>query len=605
MAAAIEDYALLGDCRSAALVSRDGSIDWLCLPRFDSASAFAALLGMPENGHWKITPHDTYEVSRAYQDGTMVLETRFRTRRGAATLTDFMPVDTPHPGVVRIVEGIEGEVGFLMHLIMRFDYGHIVPWVEHADARTLTAVAGPDMLVLRTDAPLQGVDQRTESRFTVKAGQRVAFCLFHQASHLPVAAPVDTAQALGFTQSWWKDFSGRCPGQGPYSAQVRRSLLTMKALTYRPTGGIVASVTTSLPEWPGGERNWDYRYCWLRDATMTLMAFMKLGYYDEAVAWRNWLMRSIAGNPDQMQIMYGVSGERRLPELELPWLAGYAGSRPVRIGNAAAGQRQLDIYGEVVDAMTQALRGGIPSHPRGRALSRHIIDFLEVGWREPDHGIWEVRGEPRHYVHSKVMAWAAFSRFASWFSESGADTARQALAQRCRVLATEIHAQVCQSGYNDRLGCFVQYYGADEVDASLLHIVLTGFLPPEDSRVRGTVARIEQDLLRNGLLQRYKSGCDTDQLPPGEGSFLICSFWLVDAWLLMGRRAEARALYERLLSLCNDVGLLAEQYDPVAGRMLGNFPQAFSHIGIVNSAMNLEQAGDRAPAPARANTGKS
>ena len=404
MASAIEDYALLGDCRSAALVSREGSIAWLCLPRFDSASPFAALLGKPENGHWQIAPREGHEVSRAYRDGTMVLETRFRTPRGAATLIDFMPMDTPRPGVVRIVEGIEGEVDFLMTLIMRFDYGHIVPWVERTDAQTLTAVAGPDMLVLRTRMPLEGVDHRTESRFTVKAGQRVAFCLFHQASHLPVAAPVDAEQALDYTQSWWREFSRRCPGQGPYSEQVRRSLLTMKALTYRPTGGIVAAVTTSLPEWLGGERNWDYRFCWLRDATMTLMAFMKLGYYEEALAWRNWLLRSIAGNPGQMQIMYGVSGERRLPELELPWLAGYADSRPVRIGNAAAGQRQLDIFGEVADAMTQALRGGIPSHPRGLALSRHIIGFLESGWREPDHGIWEVRGEPRQYVHSKVMA---------------------------------------------------------------------------------------------------------------------------------------------------------------------------------------------------------
>lgn len=604
MAGAIEDYALLGDCRSAALVSREGSIDWLCLPRFDSASPFAALLGKQENGHWQIAPDDVLEVSRAYREGTMVLETRFRTRHGAATLIDFMPMETPRPGVVRIVEGIEGEVAFLMRLVMRFDYGHIVPWVERKDAQTLTAVAGPDMLVLRTLAPLKGVDQRTESRFTLRAGQRVAFCLFHQASHLPVAGPLDAEQALRCTESWWHEFSRRCPGQGPYSAQVRRSLLTMKALTYRPTGGIVAAVTTSLPEWPGGQRNWDYRFCWLRDATMTLMAFMKLGYYEEALAWRNWLMRSIAGNPEQMQIMYGVMGERRLPELELPWLSGYAGSRPVRIGNAAAGQRQLDIYGEVADAMTQALRGGIPSHPRGLALSRHIIAFLESGWREPDHGIWEVRGEPRHYVHSKVMAWAAFSRFASWFSESHKDAAGRALAQHCRRLASEIHAQVCQAGFNDSLGCFVQHYGADQVDASLLHIVLTGFLPPDDSRARATVARIEKDLMRNGLLQRYISGCETDQLPPGEGSFLICSFWLVDAWLLMGRRQEARALYERLLSLCNDVGLLAEQYDPVAGRMLGNFPQAFSHIGIVNSAMNLEQAGDRAPGPARANTGK-
>ncbi|SMP49732.1 glycoside hydrolase family 15 protein [Noviherbaspirillum suwonense] len=605
MAAPIEDYAMLGDCRSAALVSRDGSIDWLCLPRFDSATPFAALLGGPENGLWQIAPDQAYETSRAYRDGTMVLETRFRTADGAATLIDFMPVDSHSPGVVRIVEGVEGEVPFLMSLVMRFDYGHIVPWVERLDGETLTAVAGPELLVLRTRAPLHGVNQHTVSRFSVRAGQRVAFCLHHQASHLPVAPPVDAEQALRDTQAWWEEFSSRCPACGPYSAQVKRSLVTMKALTYRPTGGIVAAATTSLPEWPGGERNWDYRYCWLRDATMTLMAFMKLGYFDEARAWRDWLMRSIAGNPEQMQVMYGVSGERRLPEMELPWLSGYAGSRPVRIGNGAASQRQLDTYGEVVDAMTQALRGGVSGHPRGPALSRQIVAFLESAWREPDHGIWEVRGAPRHYVHSKVMAWAAFDRYATWFAETWNDEEGQALARRCRAVADTIHEQVCREGYDAALGSFVQYYGADDVDASLLHIVLTGFLPPDDSRVRGTVERIERQLMRGGLLQRYLGGCDVDRLPAGEGSFLICSFWLVDAWVLLGRRDDARALYERLLALCNDVGLLAEQYDPERRRMLGNFPQAFSHIGIINSALNLAHADDATPGPAlsRAATG--
>jgi GH15 family glucan-1,4-alpha-glucosidase len=599
MAIPIEDYAMLGDCRSAALVSRDGSIDWLCLPRFDAATPFAALLGGPDNGFWKIAPDEVYEVSRGYQDGSMVLETRFRTARGAATLIDFMPIDTDCPGVIRIVEGTEGEVGLLMNLVMRFDYGHIVPWVERAGPETLTAVAGPDMLVLRTRAPLQGVNQHTESRFLVRAGERMAFCMFHQASHLPLADPVDAEQALRDTQTWWHNFSARCLASGPYGAQVKRSLITMKALTYRPTGGIVAAVTTSLPEWLGGERNWDYRYCWLRDATMTLMAFMKLGYFEEAQAWRDWLMRSIAGNPEQMQVMYGVSGERRLPELELPWLAGYAASRPVRIGNGAAGQRQLDMVGEVVDAMTQALRGGMAGHPRGPALSRQIVAFLASAWREPDHGIWEVRGEPRHYVHSKVMAWAAFDRYASWFSEHWKEPEGQALAQRCRALADEIHAQVCSEGYDAALGSFVQYYGSSDVDASLLQIALTGFLPPDDARMRGTIARIERQLMRDGLLQRYVSGCEVDRLPAGEGSFLICSFWLVDAWVLLGRRDDARRLYERLLGLCNDVGLLAEQYDPVAGRMLGNFPQAFSHIGIINSALNLAHADDAAPGPAR------
>jgi GH15 family glucan-1,4-alpha-glucosidase len=600
MSAPLEDYALLGDCRSAALVARDGAIDWLCLPRFDSASPFAALLGDEENGRWKIAPDGDYQVSRRYRDGTMILETRFVTASGTATLIDFMPINTVCPGVVRIVEGVEGEVEFAMSLIMRFDYGHIVPWVEHADDETLTAVAGPEMLVLRTRAPLVGVNQHTESRFAVAAGERIGFCLFHQPSHLAVAGAVDVDEALVDTACWWRDFSDRCPAPEPYGAQVKRSLLTMKALTYRPTGGIVAAPTTSLPEWLGGERNWDYRYCWLRDATMTLMAFMHLGYFDEALAWRDWLMRSIAGNPEQMQIMYGVSGERRLPEMELPWLAGYAGSRPVRIGNAAASQRQLDIYGEVVDAMMQALRGGMPSHARGFAISREIIDFLEKAWREPDHGIWEVRGAPRHYVHSKVMAWAAFDRYASWFSASRSDQPGRELGLRCRRIAEEIHEEVCRRGYDAQRGSFVQYYGAADVDASLLQIVLTGFLPGTDVRVRGTVERIEAELMRDGLLQRYISGCAEDRLPPGEGRFLICSFWLVDAWVLLGRCDDARALYQRLLGLCNDVGLLSEQYDPVARRMLGNFPQAFSHIGIINSALNLARNASAAPGPAEA-----
>lgn len=602
MATPIEDYALIGDCRTAAMVSRDGAIDWLCLPRFDSATPFAALLGGPENGRWKLAPEQAHEASRSYRDGTMVLETLFSTALGTARVIDFMPLDTPYSGVVRIVEGLSGEVPFLMNLIMRFDYGYIVPWVERADADTLTAVAGPEMLVLRTHAPLAGVNQHTESRFTVSAGQRMAFCMFHQPSHLPIADAIDAEAALRATDQWWREFSGRCPSPGPYGAYVKRSLLTMKALTYRPTGGIVAAVTTSLPEWPGGERNWDYRYCWLRDATMTLMAFMKLGYYEEAHAWRDWLMRSLAGNPEQMQIMYGVSGERRLAEQALPWLDGYLDSRPVRIGNAAAGQRQLDIYGEVVDAMTQALRGGMLPHPRGFALSKEIVGFLESVWREPDHGIWEVRGEARHYVHSKVMAWAAFDRYASWFAQ---DALGQVFAAHCRAVADLIHEEVCREGYDAGLGSFVQSYGSDRVDASLLQIVLTGFLPADDVRVLGTIDRVVRELMRDGLLQRYVSGCAEDSLPPGEGRFLICSFWLVDAWVLAGRRDDARALYERLLGLCNDVGLLAEQYDPVAGRMLGNFPQAFSHIGVINSALNLarDEGVGRGPAEVRADGG--
>lgn len=595
MPALIEDYALLGNCRTAALVDRHGSLDWLCFPRFDSPACFAALLGDSDNGRWRIAPRgDDFTSSRQYRDGTLILETTFLTATGSAVLIDCMPLRA-HGSVVRTVVGLSGTVDFDMELVMRFDYGSSVPWVEKRDPLTLTAVAGPEMLVLRSAAALQAVDHRTVSRFSVKAGERHAFSLAHQPSNLPVQAGFDTQAELEHCERTWLEFSDRCPDVGPYTALVKRSLLTLKALTYAPTGGIVAAATTSLPEFIGGQRNWDYRYCWLRDATMTLLAFMKLGYFEEAGAWREWLLRSVAGNPEQMQIMYGLAGERRLPEYSLPWLGGYERSQPVRIGNAAASQRQLDVYGEVADAMSQAIHGGLPRHPRGAAIFRVILPFLERIWHEPDEGIWEIRGQPQHFVHSKVMAWVAFDRAAS-LAEPTEEGRAQAL--HYRQVAQRIHAQVCENGFNAELGCFVQAYGSQQMDASLLQIALTGFLPADDPRVVATVAQIEKRLLHDGLLLRYDTQAGTDGLEPGEGTFLVCSFWLADVYVLQGREAEARQLFQRLSGLCNDVGLLAEQYDPRAGRMLGNFPQAFSHLGIINTALNLYHA--ECPAQTRA-----
>jgi GH15 family glucan-1,4-alpha-glucosidase len=582
MAALIEDYALLGNCKTAALVDRDGSLDWLCFPRFDSPACFAALLGGPDNGRWTLHPREKIVgQSRRYRTGTLILETTFHTARGSAMLIDCMPM-SEEGAVLRIVVGLSGEVPFEMDLAIRFDYGSSVPWVEKRMPRTLTAVAGPEMLVLRSAAALHGRDQSTGSHFVVRAGERHVFTLAHQPSHLPVRDGFDGERALVDTERFWRDFSDRCPEVGPWSELVKRSLITLKAMTYSPTGGIVAAVTTSLPERLGGERNWDYRYCWLRDATMTLLAFMNLGYYEEASAWRDWLLRSIAGNPEQIQIMYGLAGERRLPEYELPWLSGYEGSQPVRIGNLAAGQLQIDVYGEVVDAMSQALKGGMPRHDRGAAISAVLQPYLEKVWQEPDAGLWEIRGEPQHFTHSKVMAWVAFDRWAKAATEPDE-------AARCRRVAEQIHREVCARAVDPGLGCFVQAYDSQHMDASLLHIVLTGFLPPEDPRVLATVEQIEQRLLQDGLLLRYDTQSTDDGLSPGEGTFLVCSFWLADAYVMLGRHEDALALFQRLSGLCNDVGLLAEQYDPHSQRMLGNFPQAFSHLGIINTALNLHR----------------
>ncbi|MCQ3002064.1 glycoside hydrolase family 15 protein [Pseudomonas syringae] len=589
MAALIEDYALLGNCKTAALVARDGSLDWLCFPRFDSPACFAALLGDVDNGRWKLAPSQPLVSSeRRYREGTLILETLFETATGRAMLIDFMP---PGEGshVVRMVVGLSGQVSFEMDLAIRFDYGSSVPWVENKGGQTLTAVAGPEMLVLRAPAPLRAFDHHTGCHFEITEGQRQAFVLTHQASFESLHDAIDAESALAETEYFWLEFSDRCPDVGPWTQQVKRSLITLKAMTYQPTGGIVAAVTTSLPEQLGGERNWDYRYCWLRDATMTLLAFMNLGYFEEAAAWREWLMRSVAGNPEQIQIMYGLGGERRLSEFELPWLNGYEGSRPVRIGNGAATQMQLDVYGEVADAMIQAIRGGLPRPPRSIAISRVIMPFLEKVWHMPDKGIWEIRSEPRHFTHSKVMTWVAFDRNSTLLAESAQTEKERALAVHYRKVADDIHADVCLNGYDPDIGSFTQTYGSPALDASLLQIALTGFLPVDDPRVIGTVAAIEKHLIQDGLLLRYDTERSVDGVSGHEGTFLVCSFWLADVYVLMGREEEAAALFDRLCGLCNDLGLLAEQYDPREKRMLGNFPQAFSHIGIINTALNLHR----------------
>ena len=587
MTSRIEDYAIIGDCETAALVSRNGSIDWLCFPRFDSAACFAALLGTQENGRWSIAPAGPdVTATRRYRDDTLILETTFETPEGSATLIDFMPPRDGASDLVRLVVGNSGQITFDVDFVVRFDYGRTVPWVTREENGTIVAVAGPDRLTLVTPVPLNGEDLHTTGSFTVLAGECVPFVLTHGPSNGPRPAHLDVQAVLADTEAFWREFAGRCPPVGRWTGAVKRSLITLKALTYRPTGGIVAAATTSLPEQLGGTRNWDYRYCWLRDATMTLMALMKLGYYEEASAWREWLMRAIAGTPEQMQIMYGVAGERQLPEWEIPWLTGYEGSRPVRIGNAAAGQFQLDIFGELGDAMAQALKGGLPSHPRSRAMRDVILPFVERAWREPDEGIWEVRGGRQHFTHSKVMAWVVFDRAS--IMAAGVDDMES--AARWRAVADEIHADVCAKAFNPELNSFVQAYGSLTIDASTLQIPLVGFLPATDPRVVGTVAAVEKQLLREGLVLRYHTHETDDGLPPGEGAFLACSFWLADVFVLQGRFSDAHRLFDHLSALCNDVGLLAEEYDPVAGRMLGNFPQAFSHIGLINTALNLARA---------------
>ena len=600
--ALIEDYALLGDLQSAALVNREGRIDWLCLPRFDSAACFASLLGTEENGHWTLQPEGEFRPARrAYRGDTLVLETDLETADGVVRLIDFMPPRETKPDVVRIVEGLRGRVEMRMELVLRFDYGSIVPWVRNMDGK-LMAIAGPDLVTVRTPVELIGRNLHTYASFTVSEGDRVPFVLTWSPSHEPPPEPIEPEAALEDTISFWQEWSDRCEEVHPWDQAVRRSLITLKALTYAPTGGIVAAATTSLPEAIGGVRNWDYRFCWLRDATLTLLAFVRAGYTEEAGAWRDWLLRAIAGSPDRLQVIYGVAGERRLVELELPWLEGYESSRPVRIGNGAADQLQLDVYGEVIDALYYARKQGLAPSEDAWALARKTLDWLESEWREPDEGIWEVRGPRRHFTHSKLMAWVGFDRAVKTVQRLG----REGPVDRWRAMRREIRNEILSNGFNPEIGSFVQYFGSDRLDASLLLIPLVGFLRADDPRVVGTVAAIERDLVRDGLVERYRAdveNVEVDGLPPGEGVFLACSFWLAAVLAQQGRLDEAVELYERLLSLRNDVGLLAEEYDPERGRLVGNFPQAFTHLTLVETAFTLSrrlQRAEEAAAPASA-----
>ena len=579
----IEDYALIGDTQSVALVGRDGSYDWMCLPRFDSSACFAALLGTPSHGRWLLAPAgEVRNTSRSYRDGTLILETTFELAEGRVRVIDCMPPRDGTPDVLRVVEGLEGEVTMRFELVIRFDYGSIVPWVSRLPDGRLRAIAGADALVLQSDIETHGEALTTVATFTIKAGQKASFVLSWYPSHEEPPPHRDAARAVAHTEQFWREWAAHCTYRGPWQDAVSSSLLTLKALTYAPTGAVLAAPTTSLPEWPGGTRNWDYRYCWLRDSTFTLYALRLAGHVEEARAWRDWLLRAVAGDPAKLQIMYGVAGERRLTEFELDWLPGYEGSRPVRVGNAAASQLQLDVYGEVMDTLHQTRRTGLPSDPTTWNLQVDLLEFLEGAWHEPDEGIWEVRGPKQHFTHSKVMAWVAFDRAIKAIEQ----TQVEGPLSRWRAIRDAIHTEVCSRGFDSSQNTFTQAFGTRHLDASLLLIPQVGFLPIDDPRVTGTIAAVERELVHHGLVLRYRTE-GQDGLPPGEGAFLACSFWLADAYALSGRTEEAHRLFTRLLSLRNDVGLLAEEYDPVAGRQLGNFPQAFSHVGLVNTAYNL------------------
>lgn len=586
MAMRIEDYALIGDRETAALVGLDGSIDWLCWPRFDSGACFASVLGGPEHGRWKISPvSGAARIKRRYLNGTLVLETEFETEHGSrAVLIDFM---TLHPRggshLIRIVRGRLGRTIFCSEFAARFDYGISLPWMRRLDDNTHVAILGPDMLVLRTPVRSQA-DDAAILEFEIGEGETVAFELTHRASHLSVPDPIDVAAALQETEAYWRTWSSKCASAGNWTEATRRSLITLKALTYWATGGIVAAPTTSLPERLGSSRNWDYRFCWLRDSAFTLLALMNAGYFEEAQAWRDWLLRAIAGSPTQAQILYGIAGERYVPERELPWLPGYEGAAPVRIGNAAAAQMQIDVFGEVVDALFQALQGGLQPRPEAWQIGRTLLEHVERIWRQADDGIWEIRGPRQHFTHSKVMAWVALDRAVRGCEQLNAS---EMPVERWRRVRDEIHRDVCRFGFDADQGTFVQAYGSKQLDANLLLLPLVGFLPADDPKIRGTVASIERRLVTDGLVRRYDTLKVDDGLPPGEGAFLACSFWLADNLVLQGRLHEARSLFERLLALRNDVGLLGEMYDPSTGRMLGNFPQAFSHVALVNTALNL------------------
>src|SRR5690348_7135150 len=583
MSTPIEDYALIGDCRSAALVSRDGSVDWLCWPRFDSEACFAALLGGPEHGRWLVAPRETARVTRRYRADTLILETCFETTDGSAVVVDFMPFHGERSEIVRLVHGTRGQVKMHSELILRFGYGAVVPWVSRAESGALRAIAGPDMVVLHTPVHVRGKDLTTVAEFTIGRGETIPFVLTYSPSHLPLPIAVDANTALTDTEDYWRKWSANTRPAGCWTQAVRRSIITLKALTYEPTGGMVAAPTTSLPEQLGGQRNWDYRFCWLRDATLTLLGAMHAGYFEEAQAWRDWLLRAVAGSPNQLQIMYGIGGERRLTEWEVPWLPGYENSAPVRIGNAAHTQLQLDVFGEIMDVHHQARRGGLTTNESGWDAQIAFLGHLDDVWKEPDQGIWEMRGPAQHFTYSKVMAWVAYDRAiksAETFGLPGP-------VDEWRKTRDVICDEVCEHGYDEELGTFTQAYGSKQLDANLLLLPCVGFLPVSDPRIARTIAAVEKRLLVDGFVMRYSTHEVEDALPPGEGAFLACSFWLVDAYLLQARLDEAETLFQRLVGLCNDVGLLSEEYDPRAKRLIGNFPQAFSHLALINSAYNL------------------
>lgn len=585
MSLPIEEYALIGDCQTGALVGRHGSIDWLCFPTFSSDACFAALLGNTDNGHWLLAPAgEIRKTTRRYRGDTLILETEFETDTGRVALIDFMPPRQVRPDLVRIVEGRGGTVAMQMQLVIRFGYGQIVPWVRRDDGG-IVAVAGPNALRLDSAMPTHGEDLHTCAQFEVRAGERFPFTLTWFRSHQPIPGHLDAFEALTETESWWKMWTDQCTYQGEYRDAVLRSLITLKALTFQPTGGVIAALTTSLPEALGGVRNWDYRYCWLRDATFTLYALLESGFQAEAEAWRDWLVRAVAGDPAQIQPLYGLAGERRLTEYEIPWLAGYENSRPVRIGNTASEQMQLDVYGEVLDVLHSTRTHGSHPHDYAWRVERALLKHLAEIWTEPDEGIWEIRAERRHFTHSKVMCWVAFDRAIKDAEQFGFEGP----VDQWRKLRDQIHQQVCAQGFDPQLNSFVQTYGSHDLDASLLMLPLVGFLPPTDPRIRGTIDAVQEHLVYDGFVHRYDSRSEVDGLPPGEGVFLLCSFWLADNLELIGREAEARDLFERLLGLRNDVGLLSEECDPRTGRLLGNFPQAFSHVALVNTAANLSR----------------
>lgn len=594
MSSRIEDYGLIGDCETAALVGRDGSIDWMCWPAFDSDACFAALLGTSKNGRWKIAPSEQITRStRRYRDKTLILETCFETADGAVALIDFMPPRGNASDVVRLVRGIRGKVKLRMELVIRFGFGADIPWVKRTEGGALLAICGQDMTVLRTPVESHGEDMTTVADFEVGEGETVPFVLTYGPSHLPLPKPIDPEHALRDTEEFWTEWCGHCTYEGDNRELVMRSLITLKALTYGPTGGIVAAPTTSLPEKLGGARNWDYRFCWLRDATFTLLALMNSGYTEEASAWHNWLLRAVAGSPANMQIMYGIMGQRRLLEWEAGWLPGYEGARPVRVGNAAHAQLQLDVYGELIDAFHQSRMAELKLDDESWALERAVLDHLAKVWDQPDHGIWERRGEGRHYVSSKVMTWVAFDRAIKTVERFGFD----APLDRWRSLRETIHRDVCEKGFDAGQNTFVESYGSQLLDASLLLLPSVGFLPPSDSRIRGTLGAIEKHMMRDGFVLRHDPREISDERQPIEGAFLACSLWLVDAWVLAGEIGKARTMFDRVVAVANDLGLLAEEYDSIAGRQTGNFPQALTHIALINTAHNLSDACKQAEKP--------